>query len=78
MMTGCTVVVYQPSLCQVPTLTSQGRGHSPGSTSYRDVESHREQSGRKSRSPAIVSESCLEGSCCLLVQVTVVTLATPI
>jgi hypothetical protein len=42
------------------------------------VESHREQLGRKSRSPAIVSKSCLEGSYCLLVLVTVVILATPI
>jgi hypothetical protein len=42
------------------------------------VESHREQSGRKSRTPAIVSMSCLGGSRCLLVQVTIVTLATPI
>jgi hypothetical protein len=71
-------VVYQPSLCQVPSLTSQWRGHSPRSTSYRHEESHRGQSGRESRAPAIVSMSCLEGSCCLLVQVTVVTLATPI
>jgi hypothetical protein len=45
---------------------------------YRDAESHREQSGAKSRVAAIVSMSCLEASCCLLVQVTVVTLATPI
>jgi hypothetical protein len=78
MMTGCTVVVYQPSLCQVPSLTSQWIGHSPGSTTYRDGASHREQSGAKSRVSAIISMSCLEPSWCHLVHMTIVTLDTPI
>jgi hypothetical protein len=41
--------------------------HSSRGTRYRDVESHREQSGRKSRVSAIVSKSYLECSRCLLV-----------
>jgi hypothetical protein len=49
MMTECTVMVYQPSLCQVLSLTSQWRGHNPESTPYKHGESHRGQSGRKPR-----------------------------
>jgi hypothetical protein len=67
MMTGCTVEVCQPSLCTSTALTSQWYGHSPRGTRYRDVESHREQSGAKSRVFALVSLPCLECSWCLLV-----------
>jgi hypothetical protein len=61
------VEVYQPSLCTSTALTSQWYGQSPRGTRYRDVESHREQSGAKSRVSALVSLPCLECSWCLLV-----------
>jgi hypothetical protein len=67
MMTGCTVEVYQPSLCTSTALTSQLYGHSPRSTWYSVAESHREQLGAKSRVSAFVSWPCLECSWCLLV-----------
>jgi hypothetical protein len=66
MEAGCTVEGYLPSLCTSTALTSYRQGYSLGGTRYRDMESHREQSGAKSRVSAIITISYLECSQCLL------------
>jgi hypothetical protein len=78
MEAGCTVEGYLPSLCASTALTSYRWGYSPSGTRYRDMASHREQSGRKSRSLPSSPTPIWSVACVSWLRVAVVTLATTI